>query len=392
MNDKRKRTTWGRGVMGAIIGGIAGAAVYLLGSLFALSGYRHLGSLHTPFIIAMLFTPFYTIPLGVLLAIGKIKRPRSQFLAVLIPWIPVLFIGTTLLTAIAGSASNRRPPERIPLNEAIGITLRDTLEPLPYGGQMVLSLADGRQIVTFDLPTGALTFYELWGVDPAWNPDGTQLVFRYGTESLNPMVIFDLATQTLKSLRSPSRNSVVLDDPAWSPDGRHILLINQYGGALYRYSVQTQQYESFPVSGHSLGSPHYSPDGEWIAYIEQGTVPYHNHGQIVIMPANCVEQDRCAERPLTRTNQGGIQWIDWHPDGSQLVYGGSQRNQPICVLNVAGRDLTCLAEGRSPRWSPDGAYIAFIDSDSGVFYVMRADGTDLTEIPVELEVASFDWH
>jgi TolB protein len=72
---------------------------------------------------------------------------------------------------------------------------------------------------------------------------------------------------------------------------------------------------------------------------------------------------------------------DLSPDGSKVVFfSGREGNTYIYVVNSDGSGLQRLTEGGggdvSPRWSPDGAQIAF--SRSGTLMLMNADGSAQT--------------
>jgi TolB protein len=70
---------------------------------------------------------------------------------------------------------------------------------------------------------------------------------------------------------------------------------------------------------------------------------------------------------------------DLSTDGSKVVFfSGREGNAYIYVMNSDGSGLERLTDGAggdtSPRWSPDGAQIAF--SRSGNLMIMNADGSD----------------
>jgi Tol biopolymer transport system component len=78
----------------------------------------------------------------------------------------------------------------------------------------------------------------------------------------------------------------------------------------------------------------------------------------------------------------------WAPDGKSLIFGDRLGRKPrpemsIHVLNLSTRKLTDLAESKglwSPRWSPDGRYIAAITSDSKAIRIAPAQGGPWREL------------
>jgi TolB protein len=81
----------------------------------------------------------------------------------------------------------------------------------------------------------------------------------------------------------------------------------------------------------------------------------------------------------------------WSPDGAKIAFMSSQSGSyDIYVMNANGLGLTALTSGGdddwSPAWSPDGAKIAF---SRGCYYycdydlfVMNVDGSGVTRFPL----------
>ena len=88
--------------------------------------------------------------------------------------------------------------------------------------------------------------------------------------------------------------------------------------------------------------------------------------------------------------------VAWSPDGRSILFV-SERDHPdnyndIYVMRPDGSGVRRLTSARAemPAWSPDGRHIVF--SAPGLF-VMRADGSGITSLPVEGvgEAAFPDW-
>ena len=68
-------------------------------------------------------------------------------------------------------------------------------------------------------------------------------------------------------------------------------------------------------------------------------------------------------------------------DGSMLSPGPSDSGTILKVDNVTSVSGNC---GVVPTWSPDGSWIAWAgcEAQSKDLYVMKVDGSDLTEVPI----------
>lgn len=71
--------------------------------------------------------------------------------------------------------------------------------------------------------------------------------------------------------------------------------------------------------------------------------------------------------------------IQWSPDGRTIAFCSNRDNKPgIYLVDVDSYQSNWLADGKSPRWSPNSKNIAFV-RDDGV-YVMNADGGQVVRL------------
>ncbi len=72
----------------------------------------------------------------------------------------------------------------------------------------------------------------------------------------------------------------------------------------------------------------------------------------------------------------------WSPDGTKVAFNSSISSQPgIYVMNADGSNKRFLTSmGSQPAWSPDGTKIAFASAGRGDIFVMKADGSNPTNI------------
>jgi len=188
---------------------------------------------------------------------------------------------------------------------------------------------------------------------------------------------------------------------AWtvSPDGKKLFVDAAQGRAeLVRYDPKSAQFVPF-LSGISAGELDYSRDGQWVTYASYPDVTLwrsradgSDRFQLTYPPTSAAlprwSPDGTQIAYIAR--QAGQAWkifliprdggapqellsevLDqsdpsWSPDGKKLVYGRLGTGG-INVIDLSTRQVSVIAGSEklfSPRWSPDGRYIAALNTDS----------------------------
>jgi TolB protein len=131
--------------------------------------------------------------------------------------------------------------------------------------------------------------------------------------------------------------------------------------------------------------PSWAPDGKRIAFSNNLT----GEGRMYIVDVD-------GSRVVDLSSVGEGKQVAWSPDGGSILFA-SERNQShnfrdIYVMRPDGSSVKRLTSvnAETPAWSPDGRYIVFT---AGGLFVMRADGSGITRLPIEgVGEASFpDW-
>jgi Tol biopolymer transport system component len=245
---------------------------------------------------------------------------------------------------------------------------------------------------------------ECWG---NWTSDGRYFVFQ-STRS-GKTGIYSIAEKG-GLFRKARKEPVLLTtgplnyySPVPSLDGKRIYALgSQPRGELQRYDSKTGQLATF-LPGLSAEGLDFSRDGEWIAYVTfpeaslwrsradgtermQLTFPplsaflprWSPDGKQIAFAATTVgeahrvylisaEGGRAQELTSGQHNEGDV---GWSPDGGRLIFGtmgGSNAAFGIRLFDLKTDQLSSLPDSKglySPRWSPDGNYIAAITADS----------------------------
>lgn len=165
----------------------------------------------------------------------------------------------------------------------------------------------------------------------------------------------------------PFLPGISADHVTFSKDGQWVAYVTFPDGALWRCkldrSERLQLTQSSPYSYAAL--PRWSPDGSEIAYtqVAPGRFP-----RIYRVSARGGQPQEL----LPNFNEVNVD-PNWSPDGKRICFGGASgtagrlARPNIHVLDLETQAVTPVADSNeffSPRWSPDGRYLAALSLDS----------------------------
>ena len=159
--------------------------------------------------------------------------------------------------------------------------------------------------------------------NPRWSPDGRRLA--YGRASVgstgSQLFVWYAERRVEESLIPLYKHGLFLYD--WSPDGKQLLLTQETSN----YTIQISTLSAIPLphsepafrkiaakADHNLWQPHFSPDGRWVAFLDQSI-----H---LVSTQSIIQVTSATGGPWIRVTDGKF-WDDkpqWAADGKTLYF------------------------------------------------------------------------
>jgi Tol biopolymer transport system component/predicted Ser/Thr protein kinase len=183
--------------------------------------------------------------------------------------------------------------------------------------------------------------------------DGGKL-FVVGTQSRGELVRYDARSRQFL----PFLSGISASELDFSSDSLWVTYVAYPDNSLWRSHADGSDRLQLTYPPTEVHLPRWSPDGKQIAFIG-----FHgNHWKIFFISA----QGGTPQELLPQENDDEVDPV-FSPDGTQLAFGGLALRGTIELVDLKTRRVSAVpgSEGLfSPRWSPDGQYLAALSQES----------------------------
>jgi Tol biopolymer transport system component len=236
--------------------------------------------------------------------------------------------------------------------------------------------ADGRYYifqVTVSAPTAVTTLWALSDIAAGSGTDPVELtrgpmsfgsaspapdnkrIWAIGVQPAGQAVKYNAVSKEYVSLLS----GVSATDIDFSSDGKWVTYVSVPDGALWRCRSDGSDHLRLTSEPEKTALPHWSPDGRQIAYVRMKP---GRPWKIAIISAKGGKPENVFEENRSQID------ANWSADGTRIMFGYLHKETGINIriVNLKTHEVTDVPGSNglfSPRWSPNGRYVAALSPD-----------------------------
>jgi serine/threonine protein kinase/Tol biopolymer transport system component/DNA-binding winged helix-turn-helix (wHTH) protein len=189
---------------------------------------------------------------------------------------------------------------------------------------------------------------------PLPSQDGKKIFFIGTTQRRAGLSVYDSRLREFV----PYLGGISAEGVSFSRDGKWVAYVRLPEGTLWRMRTDGSEQLQLTFAPMRVYNPSWSPDGKRIAFYE---CPSEHHLKIYIVSA-----DGGTPEALT-SGKHDENTPTWSPDGNSLMFAffPNTPDSSIHIMNLSTHAVTDVPGSKglfSPRWSPDGRYVAALTS------------------------------
>ncbi len=188
---------------------------------------------------------------------------------------------------------------------------------------------------------------------PLPSKDGKQ-IFAIGSSRQAEVIRYDSRSREFV----PYLSGISAEGLAFSQDGRWVTYSSYPDGTLWRSKMDGSERRQLTFPPLRVLLPRWSPDGKQIAFNAMRPGETWN--------VYLVSSEGGTPQRLLPSEKSQMD-VNWSPDGRSLIFGSAgDPASPISTLDLGSKRVSPLPGSVglfSPRWSPDGRYVAAITTD-----------------------------
>ncbi|HEX6268775.1 MAG TPA: hypothetical protein VFZ43_00950 [Anaerolineales bacterium] len=229
-----------------------------------------------------------------------------------------------------------------------------------------------------------------------WSPTGRQLAFTSYSSSLNASSIYILDVEIMDAQLFMTTNEGLLRVLGWTPDETELIFSanssNEFSNGIWRAKIGNQDAPELYIDEQVV-----------FGWSSTDQIAVSGGGQKDLLLIYVLDPKTKEEEVVFRAPGGSLSPFSWSTNGTKLAFSldqGEFRRRDLYVVDLEtteSQQVTNEGTNDDPSLSPNGNMVVYVKGDfsgpvpSYSLHIMNADGTCDTEIPQLNESRSPAW-